>query len=112
MSWGYWGSVGRVASEGYRARMAKLGIGSIEPEEGMAALERLLGGSLSQTIFLKTTSSRALGAGERQTQAAAQAPSLIHGLSLHTQRTLTIRLTVFSLNQELFHDFTPTCTDP
>jgi len=86
MNWGYW-AVGTVASEGYRTRMAQLGFGSIEPEEGMAALGRLLGGPLSQTVFLKTIKSQALPA-ERLTQAEGQAPSRIHSLSPRTQRTL------------------------
>ncbi|HWU89394.1 MAG TPA: beta-ketoacyl synthase N-terminal-like domain-containing protein, partial [Kofleriaceae bacterium] len=90
MNWGYWGSVGIVASESYRARMAQLGVGSIEPEEGLAALGRLLGGPLSQTIFLKTTTPQALPVAERLMQAQGQAPSLLQSLSLHTQRTLVV----------------------
>src|SRR5262249_17083647 len=42
MNWGYWGSVGVVAGESYRKNMAQLGIGSIEPHEGMAALYALV----------------------------------------------------------------------
>ncbi|WP_310027355.1 SDR family NAD(P)-dependent oxidoreductase [Achromobacter deleyi] len=41
MHWGYWGSVGVVASDDYRQRMARAGIGSIEPPEAMEALDRL-----------------------------------------------------------------------
>jgi NAD(P)-dependent dehydrogenase (short-subunit alcohol dehydrogenase family) len=55
MNWGYWGSVGVVASEAYRRRMARLGWGSVEPTEAMAALETLLAGPLDQMVFLKTT---------------------------------------------------------
>jgi acyl transferase domain-containing protein/acyl carrier protein len=55
INWGYWGSVGIVASDAYRARMAQAGIGSIEPQEAMAALEKLLGSSVQQIVFLKTT---------------------------------------------------------
>ena len=54
INWGYWGSVGIVASEGYRARMAQLGVGSIEPADGMAALDQLLSSPLSQLVLLKT----------------------------------------------------------
>jgi polyketide synthase PksM len=53
MNWGYWGNVGIVASDAYRARMAQGGIGSIEPEEGMAALEQLLSGPLDQLALIK-----------------------------------------------------------
>ncbi|MCL9840624.1 SDR family NAD(P)-dependent oxidoreductase [Ralstonia solanacearum] len=48
INWGYWGSVGVVADPGYRARMAEQGLDSIEPDEGMAALDRLLAGPLAQ----------------------------------------------------------------
>lgn len=54
MNWGYWGSVGIVASEDIQRRMADLGVASIEPEEGLAALDRLLGGPFTQLAFVKT----------------------------------------------------------
>lgn len=55
MNWGWWGSVGIVASEFYRNRMGRLGFASVEPDEGMAALRALLDGPLDQAAFLKTT---------------------------------------------------------
>ena len=39
MNWGYWGHAGIVSSPEYQERMQQAGIGSIEPEEGMAALD-------------------------------------------------------------------------
>ena len=66
MNWGYWGTVGVVASEAYRARMAQLGIGSIEVEEAMAALEMLLGGPQDQLAFVKTTRPLAIAATAEQ----------------------------------------------
>jgi hypothetical protein len=54
MNWGYWGSVGVVASKAYQERMAKSGIGSIEPPEAMEALEKLVGGPMNQVALLKT----------------------------------------------------------
>ncbi len=53
MNWGYWGSRGIVASEAYRTRMAQNGVGSIEPEEGLAALEQLLSAPVSQLVLAK-----------------------------------------------------------
>jgi NAD(P)-dependent dehydrogenase (short-subunit alcohol dehydrogenase family) len=53
MNWGYWGSVGIVASADYRERMAQQGIGSIEPEEAMRALEQLFAAPVLQLAFLK-----------------------------------------------------------
>jgi acyl transferase domain-containing protein/NADPH:quinone reductase-like Zn-dependent oxidoreductase/acyl carrier protein/SAM-dependent methyltransferase len=53
INWGYWGGVGAVAAPAYRERMAQMGVGSIEPQEGMAALETLLNGPLDQIGVLK-----------------------------------------------------------
>ncbi len=55
MNWGYWGNAGIVASEEYRQRVKQAGMGSIEPQEGMAALETLLNGQINQMVLLKTT---------------------------------------------------------
>ncbi|RDK82789.1 SDR family NAD(P)-dependent oxidoreductase, partial [Enterobacillus tribolii] len=90
MHWGYWGSVGVVADEGYRARMAKLGLGSVEPGPAMAALEALLNGPLTRQVFVNVSggaAARALAgesgleacvapAAEAVTLAAGQAPAL------------------------------------
>ncbi len=54
INWGYWGSVGVVASEDYRERMERYGAGSIEPPEAMDALEKLLSGPFDQIVFFKT----------------------------------------------------------
>jgi NAD(P)-dependent dehydrogenase (short-subunit alcohol dehydrogenase family) len=84
MNWGWWGSVGIVATESNRERMARFGLGSVEPDEGMAALEVLLAGPASQVAFLKTT--RPLtrdqdGVGDDALHALPQeAPSVIAGL--------------------------------
>jgi NADP-dependent 3-hydroxy acid dehydrogenase YdfG len=53
MNWGYWGKEGVVSSKAYRDRMAQVGIGSIEPQEAMEALEALLAGPLNQTALMK-----------------------------------------------------------
>ncbi|MFY0578026.1 SDR family NAD(P)-dependent oxidoreductase [Cystobacter fuscus] len=55
MNWGYWGSVGIVASDKYHKRMEQDGIGSIEPAEGMDALDVLLSGPFDQLALMKTT---------------------------------------------------------
>ncbi|XXT21475.1 SDR family NAD(P)-dependent oxidoreductase [Sorangium sp. So ce429] len=62
MNWSYWGSVGVAASDADRARLAQFGVGSIEPEEGLPALDRLMGGPSSQAVFIKAIGSRALAA--------------------------------------------------
>ncbi|MEK3775411.1 SDR family NAD(P)-dependent oxidoreductase [Paenibacillus sp. FSL K6-4396] len=55
INWGYWGSVGSVASEEYNTLMSNAGIGSIEVAEAMKALEILLTGSLDQLGLVRTT---------------------------------------------------------
>ena len=54
MNWGYWGNIGIVTDSIYQARMKREGIGSIEPEEGMEVLEKLLSSSFNQLALIKT----------------------------------------------------------
>lgn len=54
MNWGYWGTVGIVAAPEYRERMHKAGAGSIEPADGMAALDVLLSGTFDQLGLIKS----------------------------------------------------------
>jgi NAD(P)-dependent dehydrogenase (short-subunit alcohol dehydrogenase family) len=53
MNWGYWGTTGIVSAADYQARMHQAGIASIEPKEGMAALDALLNGPVDQVALLK-----------------------------------------------------------
>lgn len=62
MNWGYWGNVGVVADEAYARVMRKMGIGSIEPREGMSALEALMASAVDQVALLKTLAPEALAA--------------------------------------------------
>nr|WP_158700730.1 SDR family NAD(P)-dependent oxidoreductase [Bacillus paralicheniformis] len=55
INWGYWGSVGIVASKAYQERMAQTGIGSIEPHEAMETLEQLMSSPFNQVALMKTT---------------------------------------------------------
>jgi polyketide synthase PksN len=55
MNWGYWGGVGMAADDGYRDRMARLGVGSINAAEGMEALEMLLADTLNQSALVNVT---------------------------------------------------------
>ncbi|QUX26967.1 SDR family NAD(P)-dependent oxidoreductase [Nocardiopsis akebiae] len=54
MNWGYWGSVGIVAEPQYRERMTKAGAASIEPADGMAALDVLLTDAFDQLGLVRT----------------------------------------------------------
>ena len=53
VNWGYWGHTGIVSSPDYQERMRQAGIGSIEPEEGMTALDALLNGPMDQVVLMK-----------------------------------------------------------
>jgi len=53
INWGYWGSVGVAANEEQRRRFAAQGILSIEPNEGMEAVTRILAHDVTQIMPLK-----------------------------------------------------------
>ena len=55
INWGYWGSVGIVASKEYQDRMVKAGVGSLEFPEVMAPLNKLLNGPVDRIALIKTT---------------------------------------------------------
>ncbi|UQS14765.1 SDR family NAD(P)-dependent oxidoreductase [Pseudomonas sp. HS6] len=55
INWGYWGSIGIVASPLYRERMQKLQIGSIEAPEGLAIIEALLHSAVPQISVVKAS---------------------------------------------------------
>jgi polyketide synthase PksM len=97
MNWGYWGSVGIVASESYRSRMAHQGIGSIESEEGMAALAQLFCEPTTQLVFLKTTQPRVLTGiaevSERMLRLEPLFPSMTERLSQRTERVIASKTT-------------------
>jgi polyketide synthase PksM len=60
VNWGYWGSVGVVSDAFFRKRMESRGIGSIEPDEAMRALDAFLASDMDQLVLIKTISQRAL----------------------------------------------------
>lgn len=53
INWGYWGSVGIVATKEHNERLAKNGSQSIMPEEGMETVVRTLGNRMDQVIAMK-----------------------------------------------------------
>ncbi|SDD61903.1 SDR family NAD(P)-dependent oxidoreductase [Actinokineospora iranica] len=53
VNWGFWGSVGAVATDKMRAVFAGLGVESIEPADGMAALRRVINARLPQALVMK-----------------------------------------------------------
>jgi acyl transferase domain-containing protein/SAM-dependent methyltransferase len=87
MNWGYWGNVGVVAGESYNRNMASMGIGSIEPDEGMASLQVLVGSEMPQLVLLKTLTSQA-GAGLNLSEAVVQYPRTTPPILAHLQPSL------------------------
>ena len=81
MNWGYWGSVGVVADEFHNKLMAHIGLGSIEPHEGMAALEALMNSEARQVAFVKRLKKQ--GAGDQYAEPKARDVST-------TQKFLTV----------------------
>lgn len=53
INWGYWGSVGIVSSDEYRARIEQSGVGSINASTGMRLLEIILSNSQKQVAAIK-----------------------------------------------------------
>ncbi|MBD3314912.1 MAG: SDR family NAD(P)-dependent oxidoreductase, partial [Chitinivibrionales bacterium] len=53
INWGYWGSVGIVARPEMQEKMARIGIHSIEPHEGLQAIETALSSPIDQLIMIK-----------------------------------------------------------
>ncbi|WP_308159058.1 SDR family NAD(P)-dependent oxidoreductase [Amycolatopsis magusensis] len=55
INWGFWGTVGIVAQDHYRERLARQGIFSLDPAEGMAAVEHVLGHAEPQVVVTKAS---------------------------------------------------------
>jgi NAD(P)-dependent dehydrogenase (short-subunit alcohol dehydrogenase family)/SAM-dependent methyltransferase len=55
INWGYWGSTGAVAAESYCARMKRQDVESIEPDEALTMLRRVMQVGLLQAAYLKST---------------------------------------------------------
>jgi len=63
INWGYWGSVGVVSSDEYTRRLEAQGIQSIEPQEGLEAIERILSLPVTQMIAIKASKENLQGMG-------------------------------------------------
>lgn len=52
INWGYWGTVGIVASEDFNKKLAAAGLYSIQPEQGMESISRILSHPLNQVMSI------------------------------------------------------------
>ena len=93
MNWGYWGSVGVVAAQSYNDIMRSMGIGSIEPEEGMASLEALVSSGMRQMVLIKTLNGQAT-AGLSLSEAITYYPKTTLTILPHVQEALAQRMSV------------------
>lgn len=78
VNWGFWGTVGVVASEEYNRRLAAKGVGSISPEEGIETVKRIISHDIRQVITLKANPNLLKSIGinmEKQTQIYAELSS-------------------------------------
>ncbi|MEX3547625.1 MAG: amino acid adenylation domain-containing protein [Burkholderia sp.] len=98
VNWGYWGSVGIVSHANYQARMRRAGIGSIEPAEGMQALEVLLRAPVPQLGFVKT---RAAASGDSVRQYADTIPAVAARVVLDTPPAVPRREDLLFADQRL-----------
>ncbi|MDI2032026.1 SDR family NAD(P)-dependent oxidoreductase, partial [Saccharopolyspora sp. TS4A08] len=71
--WGWWGSVGSVSTEFFARRMRGWGLRSIEPAEGMAALDELFAATQRQLSYIGTTRPDALAVVDPGTRSTAYA---------------------------------------
>jgi acyl transferase domain-containing protein/SAM-dependent methyltransferase len=60
INWGYWGTVGAATAERYQSLMGRKGLSSIEFPAAGRVLDELLGGSVVQMAYLKTSQRREL----------------------------------------------------
>jgi polyketide synthase PksN len=78
LNWGYWGTVGVVADEYYNKTMEAMGVGSIEPDEGMASLQTFIDSELNQLAVIKMIDAQTIVSfSERQTYYPADAATLM-----------------------------------
>ncbi|WP_432103583.1 SDR family NAD(P)-dependent oxidoreductase [Streptomyces sp. bgisy091] len=73
VNWGFWGTVGAVATPEHRTRLAARGFRPIAPEEGMAAVERVLAGERRQVVAMSAEAHVLASIGLRDEDPAAPA---------------------------------------
>ena len=82
VNWGYWGTVGRVASERYRQTITARGFAPISTAEGMEAIERVLACDEPQIVAVRADADVLASLGVREparpaTDAAVPVPPLV-----------------------------------
>ncbi|MES2824534.1 MAG: SDR family NAD(P)-dependent oxidoreductase [Pseudomonadota bacterium] len=93
MNWGYWGNVGIVTDKFYTARMAQVGVGSIEASEGMESLQTLVSSDLPQVALIKTLNFQGI-ADLNLSEAISYYPATASNVLPQLQTTLAQQLSV------------------
>ena len=83
INWGFWGTVGSVATEEYRRRLAARGFHSISTQEGMEAIERVLAGDARQVVAIRAEPQVLASIGVRAAPAPPRALSAGRDEPLH-----------------------------
>lgn len=81
VNWGYWGSVGAVASPYYARRLNQQGAQSIEPESGLAVVARLLASDTVDQVMAARVDADRLGDYVRLTDEVAPRGTTAHPAS-------------------------------
>jgi acyl transferase domain-containing protein/acyl carrier protein/ubiquinone/menaquinone biosynthesis C-methylase UbiE len=103
INWGYWGTVGVVASQEYNKRLADQGVWPIKPREGMEAVKRILTYPVHQISPVKATAQQLETIGNVNGCHIELYPGTIHSLIRSTMDILESTLQKKSSKQEIRH---------
>ncbi len=81
INWGFWGSIGAVATPAYRTHMEQAGFGSIEPEDGLPLMDHLPNAAFHQLAVTKTIGRQPAPLAFLQ-QHAQTVPALLHQITV------------------------------
>ncbi|MEM9214080.1 MAG: amino acid adenylation domain-containing protein [Cyanobacteria bacterium P01_F01_bin.150] len=107
INWGYWGSVGVVAQASYQERLAKQGVYSVEPDEGMEAVQRIFASPANQVVAMKAshTFQESLGVDPRYQveylPESQSSPALLSAISTSLQQSSTVNSDVLEFRKAL-----------
>ncbi|WP_329213072.1 SDR family NAD(P)-dependent oxidoreductase [Streptomyces sp. NBC_01485] len=85
VNWGYWGSVGVVAQADYERRLAAHGVTSIDPAEGLAALEQVLVSGVPQAMVISAGPEGLARVGVRTPAERREAPTAGRGPGIEAE---------------------------
>lgn len=107
INWGYWGSVGVVATKEHNKKLEKVGAKSIEPVEGMETIVRVLGNNLTDVIAMKVEDYVLNNIGVEKTEEGKLYPISIPSVETEVLADIKKELQEIEIeaNEESFDDF-------